>query len=83
MEQQIITLLTEIRDLLKPSQPSAPHVSTPSVVTHVPKELTVAADALKQCAERLRNVEGQASAANQAFKASQRARAVAEEMVGA
>jgi hypothetical protein len=80
---RIVSLLTEIRDLLKPSQPSAVPMCAPSVVTRVAKELTVAADALKQCAERLRNVEGQAAASAYAFKASQRARAVAEELVGA
>jgi hypothetical protein len=80
---QIVRLLTEIRDLLKPSKPPALEVTTPSFVTHVAKELTIAADALKQCAERLRNVEGQAVAANHAFRASQRARACAEELVGA
>lgn len=82
-QDEVISLLTEIRDLLKPAPPSAEPAGLTSVVRQVADELLAAAAALEESAGRLKNLQGQGVAASKAHQAAQRARRAAEGLVHA
>lgn len=73
-------LLTEIRDFLKPQQPTNEQMAL-GIVKGVASELVSAADSLAQAAERLKG-KSDTYGARLTMEASQRARRAAEGLIG-
>lgn len=81
-QQQIIALLTEIRDHTRPqSQPVSNEQGALNVVRVVASELMAAAEALASCAKQL-GADGKGFRARHAMEASHRARQAADGLIG-
>lgn len=80
-EDQIITLLTEIRDNQRAHAPARAGEIGTDVVRSIAEELQSAANALEQSARQLKD-DGKGWRAGHAHQAAVRARQVAQELLG-